>query len=184
MDKLEHIKILGGIGSIVQIIISPIGIILVLIALKMLEDRTKRKNIFSNFLIGVIIGVIVFISFPLIFIPAREGIKGGILFLIIMTIILCILAAVSTIFIFISLSKVAEATKISLFKIVGLLYILSSVAFGLGIQNIIIDSLTDMRIAGDYIGILNYTLGSIIAWILLALAGSILQAIAFFSIKE
>jgi uncharacterized membrane protein len=60
LGRLEDAKILGGIGSILQIIpgISIAGYILVLIAIKKISDEVKDGTIFTKMLYAVITGII------------------------------------------------------------------------------------------------------------------------------
>jgi uncharacterized membrane protein len=78
MSKLSQAKVLGGIGSILMLLlpvpaagwfIAFVGLILVLIAVKYIADEIKDHSIFNNFLltfITVIVGAVVAVFFFII----------------------------------------------------------------------------------------------------------------------
>jgi uncharacterized membrane protein len=78
MSKLSQAKILGGIGSILMLLlpvpaagwlIAFVGLILVLVAVKYIADEIKDHSIFNNFLltfITVIVGAVVTVFFFII----------------------------------------------------------------------------------------------------------------------
>jgi len=59
MGKLSDAKMLGGIGSILQIIpfLGILGYILTLIAVKFVSDEVQDSSIFTNMLYAVIAGI-------------------------------------------------------------------------------------------------------------------------------
>ena len=80
MGKLSDAKMLGGIGSILQIIpfLSIVGYILTLIAVKFVSDEVHDGLIFSNMLYAVIAGIIgVAVGASVFFFGALSSIYTG-----------------------------------------------------------------------------------------------------------
>lgn len=161
MGKLEDAKILGGIGSILEIIpfLSIVGYILTLIAVKYVSDEVNDSTIFTDMLYAVITGIIGFAvgAFTLffgalssVFTAGVGGITGGITFLVVIWIALVI----SSIFTRRAFDKMATRLGVDTFRTAGTLY---------------------------FVGAL---LTIILVGFLLLLVAFILQIIAFFSIHE
>ena len=151
--KLSQAKTYGGIGVILSLIggvipyagsiVSIIGIVLLLIAVKYIADETKNKNIFSNYLIAfilaivaIIIAIVSFIAFVGIDvllnlrnlrrvedIIALRHIVAGLIFGII---IFWVIYLISAIFVKKSYYAIAEHTKVDLFHTTGLLYLIGA----------------------------------------------------------
>ena len=161
MGKLSDAKILGGIGSVLQIIpfISIIGYILTLIAVKYVSDEVQDGSIFSDMIYAVITGIIgvalgAFIVFfgalSSIYTAGLSAIAGGIAFLVIVWIALVI----SSVFVRRAFDKMAGKLGVGTFRTAGTLY---------------------------FVGAL---LTIILVGFLLLFVAFILQVVAFFSIPE
>ena len=161
MGKLSDAKMLGGIGSILQIIpfLSIIGYILTLIAVKYVSDEVQDGSIFSNMLyavvtgiIGVAVGASVFFFGALssIYTGGVSAIGGAIGFLAIAWIALII----SALFVRRAFEGMANKLGVGTFRTAGLLY---------------------------FIGAL---LTIILIGFLLLFVAYILQVVAFFSIND
>lgn len=161
MGKLDDAKILGGIGSILQIVpaVGIVGYILTLIAVKYVSDEVKDSTIFTDMLYAVITGIIgvAVAAFALFFgvvtsvVTARAGaFVGGISFLV----IIWIAFVVSSIFIRRAFGKMATRLNVGTFRTAGTLYFVGSL------------------------------LTIILVGFLLLFIAFILQIVAFFSIHE
>jgi len=129
MGKLSDAKILGGIGSILQIIpfLSIVGYILTLIAVKFVSDEVQDSSIFSNMLYAVITGIIgVAVGASVVFFGALSSvftggvgaIGGAIGFLAIAWIALII----SALFVRRAFDGMANKLGVGTFRTAGLLY--------------------------------------------------------------
>ncbi len=161
MGRLSDAKILGGIGSVLQIIpfLSIIGYILTLIAVKFVSDEVQDSSIFNDMLYAVVTGIIgvavgAFIVFfgalSSIYTAGLSAIAGGIGFLLVVWIALVI----SSIFVRRAFDKMAGRLGVGTFRTAGTLY---------------------------FVGAL---LTIILIGFLLLLVAFILQVVAFFSIPE
>ena len=161
MGKLSDAKMLGGIGSILQIIpfISIVGFILTLVAVKYISDEVNDSSIFSDMLYAVITGIVGFIvgasvlffgALSSMFTAGIGAITGGITFLALVWIVLI----VSAIFIRRAFDKMATKLNVGTFRTAGMLY---------------------------FIGAL---LTIIIVGFLIMFIAFILQVVAFFSIQD
>lgn len=129
MGRLSDAKILGGIGSILQIIpfLSIVGYILTLIAVKYVSDEVHDSGIFTDMLFAVITGIAGFAvaAFLLffgivssVFTLGISAIFGGIAFLAIIWIAL----VVSSIFIKRAFNNMAAKLNVGTFRTAGTLY--------------------------------------------------------------
>jgi uncharacterized membrane protein len=133
MGKLSDAKMLGGIGSILQIIpfISIVGFILTLVAVKYVSDEVNDSSIFSDMLYAVITGIVGFIvgasvlffgALSSMFTAGIGAITGGITFLAIVWIVLI----VSAIFIRRAFDKMATKLNVGTFRTAGMLYFIGA----------------------------------------------------------
>jgi uncharacterized membrane protein len=161
MGKLSDAKMLGGIGSILQIIpfLSIVGYILTLIAVKFVSDEVQDSSIFSDMIYAVITGILgVALGAFVVFFGALSSIAtagvgaigGAIGFLAIVWIALII----SSIFVRRAFNKMADKLGVGTFRTAGLLY---------------------------FIGAL---LTIVLVGVLLIFIAYILQVVAFFSIND
>jgi uncharacterized membrane protein len=161
MGKLSDAKMLGGIGSILQIVplVGVVGYILTLIAVKYVSDEVNDSSIFSDMLyavitgiVGILVGgfVVFFGALSSIFTAGLGAIAGGIAFLAIVWIAL----VVSAVFVRRAFNKMAEKLNVSTFRTAGMLY---------------------------FVGAL---LTIVLVGFLLLFVAFILQVVAFFSIPE
>jgi uncharacterized membrane protein len=161
MGKLSDAKMLGGIGSILQIIpfISIVGFILTLIAVKYVSDEVNDSSIFSDMLYAVITGIVGFIvgasvlffgALSSMFTAGISAITGAFAFLAIVWIVLII----SAVFVRRAFDKMATKLNVGTFRTAGMLY---------------------------FIGAL---LTIILVGFLLLFIAFILQVVAFFSIQD
>ena len=161
MSKLSDAKLLGGIGSILQIIpfLSIVGYILTLIAVKYVSDEVQDSSIFTNMLYAVITGIIgVLIGASVFFFGAMgsvltggmSAITGGIAFLAVVWIALII----SSLFIRRAFDSMASKLGVGTFRTAGTMYFIGAI------------------------------LTIILVGFLLLFIAFILQVVAFFSINE
>lgn len=161
MGKLGDAKLLGGIGSILQIIpfLSVVGYVLVLIAVKYVSDEVQDSSIFTNMLYAVITGIVgvalgasvfFFGALSSIYTSGLGAIGGAIGFLAIAWIALII----SSLFVRRAFDGMATKLGVGTFRTAGLLY---------------------------FVGAL---LTIVLVGVLLLFVAFILQVVAFFSINE
>jgi len=129
MGKLSDAKILGGIGSILEIIpfLSIVGYILVLISIKFISDEVHDGSIFSDMLIAVVAGIVgvavggfalVFGGILSVFSAGVSGFLGVLAFLAIVWIAL----VVSSIYVRKAYNNIATKLNIGTFRTAGTLY--------------------------------------------------------------
>jgi uncharacterized membrane protein len=149
---MQQIKNIGGIGSILLLggivpTIGPVlvfaGFVMVVIAVYKLSELVGQKEIFRNYLIGIILSsvmllIVIFGVGTTIFLSLRAGLAGlgaGIALAILLTWILSIISAY---FIKKSFEKIGQVTEVDTFKTAGKLYffgnILSVILVGLVIS--------------------------------------------------
>ncbi len=161
MGKLSDAKLLGGIGSILQLIpfLSIVGYILTLIAVKYVSDEVKDSAIFNDMLYAVIAGIVgaavgafvlIFGVLSAVFTAGIGVILGAIGFLAIAWVALII----SSIFVRRAFGSIATKLNVGTFRTAGTLY---------------------------FVGAL---LTIVIVGFLLLLVAFIMQIIAFFSIQD
>lgn len=133
MGRLNDGKLLGGIGSILQVVpgVSIVGYILTLIGIKFISDELQDSSIFNDYLLAAItgiVGVAVAVFFGLFGIftaPLTAGfsaIAGIITFLVIAWIALII----SAIFVRRSFEKLANRLNVGMFRTAGTLYLVGA----------------------------------------------------------
>jgi uncharacterized membrane protein len=129
LGKLGDAKLLGGIGSILQIIpfLGIVGYVLTLIAVKYVSDEVNDSSIFSDMLFAVIAGIVgvaigatalFFGAFSSILTTGFSTILGGVTFLAIVWIALI----VSSIFVRRAFGKMATKLNVGTFRTAGTLY--------------------------------------------------------------
>ena len=134
MGKLGDAKILGGIGSILELIpgVSIVGYILALIAVKYISDELHDRAIFENMIyavvtgiVGVAVGAFLLITGGLFsaFTGGMSGLAGGLTFLALIWIVLI----VSAVFIRRSYSEISRRLNIDAFKTAGTLYFFGAI---------------------------------------------------------
>ena len=133
MGKLSDAKMLGGIGSILQIIpyVSIVGYILTLIAVKYISDEVHDGSIFNDMLYAAITGIVgvaiaavgVFGAFASIATAGAAAFAGIIIFLAIAWIALII----SAIFVRKAFNKIAGKLNIGMFRTAGTLYFIGAI---------------------------------------------------------
>jgi uncharacterized membrane protein len=129
LGKLGDAKILGGIGSILQIIpfVSIIGYILTLIAVKYISDEVKDSSIFTNMVYAVITGVIgIAVMAYVLFFGAVLSIftfgVGAFLGVIAFLLVAWIVLIVSSIFVRNAFNTIATKLNVGTFRTAGTLY--------------------------------------------------------------
>jgi uncharacterized membrane protein len=128
MGKLSDAKMLGGIGSILQIIpyLNIVGFILTLIAVKFVSDEVHDGSIFTDMLYAVIAGIVGFAI-------AAVGIFGAILSIAavgvaafagiaVFLVVAWLSLIVSSIFIRRAFDKMATKLNVGTFRTAGMLY--------------------------------------------------------------
>lgn len=161
MGRLSDAKVLGGIGSILQIIpfLNIVGYVLTLIAVKFVSDEVQDRAIFNDMLYAVIAGIVgialgsfllIFGILSSVFTAGVGAIFGVITFLAVAWIALI----VSSVFVRRAFGSMAAKLSVGTFRTAGTLY---------------------------FVGAL---LTIVLVGFLLLLVAFILQVIAFFSIPE
>jgi uncharacterized membrane protein len=161
MGKLSDAKILGGIGSILQIIpfLNIVGYILTLIAVKYISDEVHDTTIFSDMLLAVITGIVgVAIGAFVLFFGALTSIftlgMGAFVGVIAFLVVIWIALIVSSLYIRKAFDKIATKLNVGTFRTAGTLY---------------------------FVGAL---LTIVLVGFLILFVAFILQIVAFFSIQE
>jgi uncharacterized membrane protein len=157
MSQFSNAKLLGGIGALLTIltiipaagfILGIVGIILIFIAIKQISDEIKDTTIYNNYLWFFVLCIIALVVAAAITII---GLAGSSFFTIIQTVnwqnptevldiiapalIACVLGLivgwilmiVATMYLRKSYDRIAEQTKVDLFKTTGLLYLIGAV---------------------------------------------------------
>jgi uncharacterized membrane protein len=149
MAALEQARLLGGIGAILMLlalvpyagpVLSIVGFILVLIAVKYISDHTGDRSIFNNYLIAVIIGIIAVIVAAVMGVAGIFGslgllLTGGpiatfagmIMTLIAVLVVVWILEIIAAIFIRRSFNSIATALNVKMFSTAALLYLIGAI---------------------------------------------------------
>lgn len=161
MGRLSDSKILGGIGSILEIIpfLSIVGYILVLLSTKFISDEVHDGSIFSDMIIAVVAGIVGVTAggFILIFSGILGVFTAGVsAFLGVLAILAVVWIAllVSSVFVRKAYNNIATKLNIGTFRTAGTLY---------------------------FVGAL---LTIILVGFIVLFAAYIVQVIAFFSIEE
>jgi len=156
MTTLSQARTLGGVGSILALlaivplagpILSIIGFVLVLIAVKYISDAVGDPSIFKNYLIAVILSIVGmavislsgFAAYPAL-IPSMAGRPERLLNVFSLSVIgaliaVWILSIISAIFIRRSFNSIASAVGVKMFSTAALLYLIGAIlmiAFGIG----------------------------------------------------
>jgi len=151
--KLSQAKTYGGVGAILSLVggfvpfagevVSIIGLILVLIAVKYISDEARKKEIFNNYLIAFILSIvsiiiaiaafITFIGTDILFNMAKlkelynfTGLKHLAAGIIVALLIFWIMLIISSLFLRKSYYTIAEHTHVDLFHTTGLLYFIGA----------------------------------------------------------
>ena len=161
MAELSNAKVFGGIGAILMLIggfipyagpiVSILGLVLLFIAVKTISDLTKNKDIFSNYLMHFIFGILSIVAVVVIMLIAF-GAAGGFTWIssletaeitdfesfweyfgdliggcVLALIIGWILSIIAAIYLRRSYNGIAEHTKVSLFKTTGTAYFIGAI---------------------------------------------------------
>lgn len=161
MGKLADAKILGGIGSILEIIplLSIVGYVLTLIAVKYVSDEVHDSTIFTDMVLAVITGIAgVAVGAFALFFGALSSVFtlgiGAFLGIAAFLVIIWIVLIISSIFVRRAFDKMASKLNIGTFRTAGTLY---------------------------FVGAL---LTIVLVGFLILFVAFIVQVIAFFSIQE
>jgi uncharacterized membrane protein len=133
LGRLSDAKILGGIGSILEIIplLNIVGYVLVLLSVKYISDETHDGSIFSDMLIAVIAGIVgvAIGSFVLLFGGIFAVFTAGVsAFLGIVTFlgIIWVALVVSSLFVRKAYNNIASKLNVGTFRTAGTLYIIGA----------------------------------------------------------
>lgn len=161
MSSLNNAKIMGGIGAILLLIggfipyggpvISILGFVLIFIAVKTISDLTKDKDIFSNYLMHFIFGILTIVAIVVIMLIAF-GASGGFTWIsslenadisdfesfwsyfsniiggcVVALIVGWILSIIAAIYLRRSYNGIAKHTKVNLFKTTGTVYFVGAI---------------------------------------------------------
>jgi uncharacterized membrane protein len=129
LGKLEDAKILGGVGSILQIVpaVGILGYVLTLVAVKYISDEVNDSTIFTDMLFAVIAGIIgvavgaftlFFGVLSSVFTRGGGAILGGIGFFV----VIWIAFVFSSIFVRRAFDKMAIRLNVGTFRTAGTLY--------------------------------------------------------------
>jgi uncharacterized membrane protein len=133
LGKLSDAKVLGGIGSILEIIpiLSIVGYILVLFSVKFVSDEVKDGSIFNDMIIAVVAGIVgvaaggfilIFSGIFSIFTAGLSAFVGIIAVLVVVWIALI----VSSIFVRRAYDKMATKLNVGTFRTAGTLYFIGA----------------------------------------------------------
>ncbi|KYK27785.1 hypothetical protein AYK20_02055 [Thermoplasmatales archaeon SG8-52-1] len=161
MSSLINAKIMGGIGAILILIggfipyggpiVSILGLVLLFIAVKTISELTKDKDIFSNYLMHFIFGILIIVAIVVIMLIAF-GAAGGFTWIsslenadisdfesfwsyfsdiiggcVVALIVGWILSIIAAIYLRRSYNSIAKHTKVSLFKTTGTVYFVGAI---------------------------------------------------------
>ncbi|UCB58589.1 MAG: DUF996 domain-containing protein [Thermoplasmatales archaeon] len=161
MVELSNVRIFGGIGAILLLIggfipyagpiVSILGLVFLFIAVKTISDLTKDKNIFNNYLMHFIFGILIIVAIFVIMLIAF-GAAGGFTWIsslenaeitdfesfwsyfgeiiggcVLALIVGWILSIIAAIYLTRSYNSIAEHTKVNLFKTTGLVYLIGAI---------------------------------------------------------
>jgi uncharacterized membrane protein len=138
---MQQIKNIGGIGSILVLggvipaigqILAFAGFVMVIIAVYKLGELVDQKEIFRNYLIGIVLSsalilIVVFGIGATVFLSLQAGLTGLGTGIVLALLLAWILSIVSTYFIKKSFEKIGEATGVDLFETAGKLYFIGSI---------------------------------------------------------
>ncbi len=142
MTKLEDVKIIGGIGSLLFLLgglgfwgkpslIAIVGLILMALAVKYIADETREKSIFDNFVYFLFLSVLGLIIAALIGIASLVGSMfigrfAAILSAIVSFFFYWIILVASSLFLKRSFETIAAKTENSMFSTAGKLYFIGA----------------------------------------------------------
>ena len=160
MVELSNAKIFGGIGALLLLIggfipyggpiISILGLVFIFIAVKTISDLTKDKDIFNNYLMHFIFGILTIVAIVIIMLIAF-GAAGGFSWIsslenaeitdiesfweyfgdllvgcVLALVVGWILSIIAAIYLRRSYNSIAEHTKVKLFKTTGTVYLIGA----------------------------------------------------------
>jgi uncharacterized membrane protein len=161
MAELSNARIMGGIGAILMLIggfipfagpiVSILGLVLIFLAVKTISEITKDKDIFSNYLMHFIFGILTIVAIFAIMLIAF-GAAGGFTWItslenveitdfasfwsyfgdiiggcVLALIVGWILSIIAAIYLKRSYDGIAEQTKVGLFKTTGTVYFIGAI---------------------------------------------------------
>jgi uncharacterized membrane protein len=161
MVELSNAKIFGGIGALLMLIggfvpyggpvVSILGLVFIFIAVKTISDLTKDKEIFSNYLMHFIFGILTVVAIVIIMLIAF-GAAGGFSWIsslenaeitdiesfwgyfgdlvigcVLALVVGWILSIIAAIYLRRSYNRIAEQTKVKLFKTTGTVYFIGAI---------------------------------------------------------
>jgi uncharacterized membrane protein len=134
LGKLSDAKILGGIGSILEIIpfASIVGYILTLIAVKYVSDEVQDRTIFNDMIYAVVAGIVgvgvgaFILIFGFLSSVFTAGV-GAIFGLLSFVVIAWAALLVSSIFVRRAFGKMADKLSIGTFRTAGTLYFVGAI---------------------------------------------------------
>jgi uncharacterized membrane protein len=134
LGRLGDGKILGGIGSILELVpgVSIVGYILTLIAVKFISDELGDSSIFTDMILAVLTGIVgigvaaFFILFGVFAAPFTFGMSGlaGIIGFLVVAWIALIFSAI---FVRRAFGKMATRLNVGYFKTAGTLYFVGAI---------------------------------------------------------
>ncbi len=155
MGNLGNAKILGGVGAILMLvgglatqILSIVGMIMILVAIKYISDEVKDSSIFSNFLLFIVINIIATIALiasvfyavggisffaalssgeitdPMAFFNSLENV---LVVCILGFIIFYVLNVIAALYLKKSFDSIAKNTKVDMFKTTGLVFFIGAI---------------------------------------------------------
>jgi uncharacterized membrane protein len=160
MVELSNAKIFGGIGALLLLIggfipyggpiVSILGLVFIFIAVKTISDLTKDKDIFNNYLMHFIFGILTIVAIVIIMLIAF-GAAGGFSWIsslenaeitdiesfweyfgdllvgcVLALLVGWILTIIAAIYLRRSYNSIAEHTKVKLFKTTGTIYLIGA----------------------------------------------------------
>ena len=161
MVVLSNAKIFGGIGALLMLIggfipyggpvVSILGLVFIFIAVKTISDLTKDKDIFSNYLMHFIFGILTIVAIVVIMLIAF-GAAGGFTWFssletaeitdfesfwdnfsellvgcVLALVVGWILSIIAAIYLRRSYNSIADHTKVKLFKTTGTVYFIGAI---------------------------------------------------------
>jgi len=157
MSQLSNAKIIGGIGALLTLLIfipaagfilSIVGIILIFVAIKQISDETKDASLYNNYLWFFILSIIALIVAAAITVIALGGLSfftaiqtvdwqnpaeamnivgTGVIACVLGLIVGWVVMIIATLYLRKSYDRIAEHTKVDLFKTTGLLYFIGAI---------------------------------------------------------
>lgn len=161
---MEQVKNIGGIGSILLLagvipsagqVLAFAGFIMLIIAVYKLSQITGQKEIFHNYLIGIILSslllFIVFFGIGMAFIFSfRTGLAGLGAGIILAGLFAWIISIISAYFVKKSFEKISQVTGVAAFRTAGKLYFIGSILYIVLIGGVISLVAAAMQIAAFF----------------------------------